>query len=117
MGFEIEEFSEGSGKRAYALRAVPQALKDSDPSSALTDILEKASQDEKLDEPGGFRRAFTINLSCKSAIKAGHSLTEEEIAFLIGHIMDGTYVTCPHGRPTLLKLDEDWFRRSFKRSR
>jgi DNA mismatch repair protein MutL len=116
MGFEIEEFSEGKGPRSYVLRSVPQALKSSDPVKALTDCLERVSEDEKIEEPGGFRKAFAVNLACKTAIKAGRKLTVDEIEFLIKHIEDGTYYTCPHGRPTIIELDEDWFRKAFKRS-
>ena len=116
LGFDIEEFSGGSGEQSFVLRSIPQALRRDDPVEALTDILEKASEEENLDEPDGFRRAFITNLSCKSAIKAGQPLTDEEIRYLIDHIRDGTYITCPHGRPTMIRLDEDWFRRAFKRS-
>jgi DNA mismatch repair protein MutL len=98
------------------LRSVPQALKSSDPVKALTDCLERVSEDEKIEEPGGFRKAFAVNLACKTAIKAGRKLTVDEIEFLIKHIEDGTYYTCPHGRPTIIELDEDWFRKAFKRS-
>ena len=118
MGFDVEEFSDekSGGEQAYVLRAIPQALKDADPVSAFIDIIEKTSENDDLSEPGGFRRAFTVNLACKSAIKAGQKLTEEEIDYLIGQIKDGTYYTCPHGRPTIIRLDEDWFQRVFKRS-
>ena len=118
LGFEIDEFSDpdGGGEQAFVLRAVPQALKETDLVRAFTDIIEKAADDENLSEPDGFRHAFIVNLACKSAIKAGQVLTEQEISFLIGQIKDGTYFTCPHGRPTIIRLDEDWFQRVFKRS-
>ena len=116
LGFDIEEFSEGSGEKAYVLRAVPQALKSDDPVEAFTDLLESAAEDEELTDEG-FGKAFLINLSCKTAIKAGQALTDEEIGYLVSHIGDGTFLTCPHGRPTMIRLDEEWFRRSFKRSR
>jgi DNA mismatch repair protein MutL len=117
LGFEIEEFSGGAaGEQSFVLRGVPGELGSSDPVRAFVDCLERAAQSEDITEPGGFRRAFDINLACKSAIKAGHPLTEEEAAFLIGHIADGTFHTCPHGRPAVIALDEEWFRRIFKRS-
>lgn len=118
LGFELDEFSDSDsgGERAFVLRAVPQALKDTDPVMAFTDIIENAAENLDISEPGGFRNAFIVNLACKSAIKAGQSLTEQEISYLIGQIRDGTYYTCPHGRPTIIRLDEDWFRRAFKRS-
>jgi len=116
LGFEIEEFSEGVGRQSFVLRAVPQALGEGDPVAAFTDIMERSAQDMEGSAPGGFRRAFAVNLACKSAIKAGQPLSESEIRFLIEHVKDGTYVTCPHGRPTMIRLDEDWFRKAFKRS-
>ncbi|MCX6646792.1 MAG: DNA mismatch repair endonuclease MutL [bacterium] len=118
LGFEVEEFSDvaSGGEQAFVLRSIPQSLKEADPVRAFTDIIEKASENEDITEPGGFRRAFTVNLACKSAIKAGQKLTEQEISYLIGQIKDGTYYTCPHGRPTIIRLDEDWFQRVFKRS-
>jgi DNA mismatch repair protein MutL len=117
LGFEIEEFSESlGGSQAFVLRAVPTELADSDPVSAFTDCLERASQDEEAKLPGGFKRAFLINLACKSAIKAGHPLTDQEVEFLVGHVGNTAFHTCPHGRPAVIKLDEEWFRRVFKRS-
>jgi len=117
-GFDIEEFSDSgtAGSNSFVLRAVPDVLSGEDPSQAFTDIIERAGEADGNNEPGGFRREFVINLSCKSAIKAGQKLSEAEIEYLIGHIDDGTYYTCPHGRPTIIRLDEDWFRRVFKRS-
>jgi DNA mismatch repair protein MutL len=117
LGFDIEEFSESlGGSQSFVLRAVPSELAESDPVAAFTDCLERASQDEDARAPGGFKRAFLINLACKSAIKAGHPLTDREAAFLVGHIGDTAFHTCPHGRPAVIKLDEEWFRRIFKRS-
>ena len=116
LGFELEEFSEGGRSKSFVLRAVPQELRDADPVQALTDCLEMAGQNEDIHNPDTFRRAFSINLACKSAIKAGTPLTEEEMRFLTRHVDDGTFYTCPHGRPTIIKLDEDWLRRAFKRT-
>ena len=115
LGFDIEEFSGGAGGQSFVLRGVPQEIGSSDPATVLTDCLERVSHDEAISEPGGFKRAFDTNLACKSAIKAGHPLTEREIEFLIGHIEDGTFYTCPHGRPAVIRLDEEWFRKIFKR--
>jgi DNA mismatch repair protein MutL len=117
LGFEIEEFSnDAGGGQSFVLRAVPQELGTGDPARALADCLERAAMSDSISEPGGFRRAFEVNLACKSAIKAGHPLTQDEMDFLISHIDNVTYHTCPHGRPSVIRLDEEWFRKSFKRS-
>lgn len=116
LGFQIEEFSEAGATQSFVLRAVPQELGSIDPVTAFIDCLEKASQDEDIREPGGFRKAFEINLACKSAIKAGQILSDDEIAYLVDHLPDGSFHTCPHGRPAVVTLDEEWFRRIFRRS-
>jgi len=117
-GFDIEEFSDPATgvSNSFVLRSVPHVLAGGDPSRAFVDIIERVGDDEDARSQDGFRRGFVVNLSCKSAIKAGQKLSEPEIEYLISHIGDGTYYTCPHGRPTIIRLDEDWFRRVFKRS-
>jgi DNA mismatch repair protein MutL len=116
LGFEIEEFSEAGREKAFVMRAVPLELTDSDPVQALIDCLENVAREEDIDDPEVFRRAFSANLACKSAIKAGKKLSDDEMRYLAAHIEKGNYYTCPHGRPTIIRLDEDWFRRAFKRS-
>jgi DNA mismatch repair protein MutL len=112
MGFEVEPF--GSG--AFILRAVPHFIKHDSVAEALIDILR-----ETLDESSGspvlmdFRRRFKISTACKSAIKAGKRLKPEEMEFLLRHATDARYMNCPHGRPTIIKLDRSFFDSRFKR--
>ncbi|MFH1675637.1 MAG: DNA mismatch repair endonuclease MutL, partial [bacterium] len=117
LGFDIEEFSsETIGGQSFVLRAVPSELSEGDPARVFLDCIERVSQDENISSPGEFRKSFITNLACKSAIKAGKKLTESEIGFLLKHIDNPTFLTCPHGRPTVIRLDEEWFKNAFKRS-
>ena len=55
--------------------------------------------------------------ACKSAIKAGDSLTSEELINLINEIINGNHpLTCPHGRPIIAKLHKDNISKMFRRT-
>jgi len=112
MGFEVEPFGDG----AFIIRGVPHFLKDASPSDTLLDILNEVNQETgQTPTPADFTRHFMASAACKAAVKAGARLKPEEIDFILRHTHDARYITCPHGRPTMIKLDRDFFDRKFKR--
>ncbi|MBD3366067.1 DNA mismatch repair endonuclease MutL [candidate division WWE3 bacterium] len=56
-------------------------------------------------------------LACKSAVKAGDFLTQEQALRLVKKLLntDLEKYTCPHGRPTMVEFLEGDFERMFKR--
>ena len=57
-----------------------------------------------------------MQLSCKSAVKAGYDLTKSEIEKIYQAIIkDKIALYCPHGRPIIVKITkqevEKWFKR------
>ena len=52
--------------------------------------------------------------ACKHAIRAGDSISKEEISYLIDKIKDGIPL-CPHGRPIILKISRKELEKMFKR--
>lgn len=54
--------------------------------------------------------------ACKSSVKAGDSLKKEEMDHLIKELFhcENPY-SCPHGRPTLIRLSKGEIERMFKR--
>jgi DNA mismatch repair protein MutL len=54
--------------------------------------------------------------SCKSAVKANDKLSEHEISELMSKLAecDNPY-SCPHGRPTFIKMTAYDIERSFRR--
>ena len=51
---------------------------------------------------------FIATVACKSAVKAGMDLTKEEVDFLIQNLLSlQNPYTCPHGRPTTIKIDKN----------
>jgi DNA mismatch repair protein MutL len=55
-------------------------------------------------------------MACKAAVKAGQSLTMEEMRHLIARLETTSRPrTCPHGRPTMILLSNSALERQFGR--
>ena len=50
---------------------------------------------------------FIATVACKAAVKAGMDLTQKEVDYLIQNllVLQNPY-TCPHGRPTTIKISK-----------
>jgi DNA mismatch repair protein MutL len=107
-GFEIEPF----GEVAYILRTVPRALSDGDVRRAVQEFL-----DRMLEEGEGDRRdRVAMSLACHGAIRAGKTLSIEEMRELVRQLEESEAPnTCPHGRPTMIHLSADVLAREFGR--
>jgi len=107
-GFEIEPFGEGS----YLVRALPAALMGSDPRQAVASFL-----DVMLEEGEGDRRdRVAMSLACHGAIRAGKTLSQEEMRELVS-LLEASEAphTCPHGRPTMVHMSAEALARQFGR--
>ena len=55
---------------------------------------------------------FIATVACKAAVKAHMDLTKEEVDFLIQNLLNLNHpYTCPHGRPTTIKISKDQLKR------
>lgn len=113
LGIEITPF----GRDAVAVHAFPALLKDTDVPSFLRDLLDRLAQ-----QPAGSSTEVVIHkvldmMACKAAVKAGDALTEAEIEALMRqrHLIEKPG-SCPHGRPTMLRLTKADLNRQFKRT-
>jgi DNA mismatch repair protein MutL len=97
------------------LMTIPTWLKDSEIDVAIESmihmILEKQMVDLSI-----LRDTLAKDVSCKGAIKANKPLNLSEIHALIERLRqtDNPY-SCPHGRPTIIKLTHYEIERMFKR--
>jgi len=63
-------------------------------------------------------RAARVMAACQASLKAGQGLSEAEAEALLGDLgRTSEPRTCPHGRPTLLRIGLDELERSFGRGR
>ncbi len=108
LGFVLEP-TDGS---ALIVRAVPASLAGRDPAQALRDLLDKIDAEERVSGP---ERA-AASLACHSAVRAGDRLAGEQQRELLRQLEACEHPqTCPHGRPTLVRLSSEQVRRSFGR--
>jgi len=113
LGIEVTGF----GTDSVAVHAFPSMLKDTDVVSFMRDLLDHLAQ-----QPAGTSTEEIIHeildmMACKAAVKAGDALTEEEIDALMRHrdLIERSS-SCPHGRPTMLRLTKADLARQFKRT-
>jgi len=111
MGYEIEEFGAGS----YAIRAVPLELYANQPDALIHEILEEILSERIGGTPSAILYKIA-SMSCKAAVKGNSLLSEEEARELISQLLslDNPY-HCPHGRPTMIVMDQSEMDRKFKR--
>lgn len=109
LGFEIEEF----GTNRFLIKQIPASFKLEEAESFVNSVLER-----DVDSPSEFqeKRDAIIMASCKAAVKGGDKLSMEEIAVLFADLdkCENPF-SCPHGRPTFLRLSEYDIERMFKR--
>jgi DNA mismatch repair protein MutL len=112
MGFEISDFGGGS----VSISALPAFLRDGEAESAVREMIRyliEGRGPETLKEPV---KRFAAAFACGAAIKSGQKLSLEEMNALINALFsaDNPY-TCPHGRPTLVRISVDELTRRFLR--
>jgi len=112
LGFAFENF----GNNSIVLRSVPVLLADNASTKdsffeVLDSILSGRQKENILVEEEAL-----YTLACKSAVKANKKLDELEIKKVIDDLnkIDNPY-TCPHGRPTIIKITKYEFEKMFKR--
>ena len=81
------------------------AVADQDGAADIIDLLDKAAN-EGLNEDAEAALHETLDMmACKAAIKAGDRLSQEELADLLrSRETVERASSCPHGRPTTLRL-------------
>ncbi len=110
-GFSLEEFGENTIK----LTGVPTVCIDLDTKELFLETLDeintvaRTAKQEKEEK-------FIATVACKSAVKANMALTREEVESLMDKLLQlPNPFTCPHGRPTVIKMTKYDIERKFAR--
>lgn len=113
-GFDVEEFGPGT----HRVRTVPTFRGARTRAEAVTELLDELASGSRPTVPDGMAERTAATLACHAAVRAGDTLAPEEFARVLDQLAelgDGA-VTCPHGRPILLRFDrarlDRWFLRS-----
>ncbi|UMM64140.1 DNA mismatch repair endonuclease MutL [Aristophania vespae] len=117
LGLEIEAFGEGS----LLIRTIPAPLKGGDVTALIRDIAEElieegASSARQTDSLDQRFEAIMARMACHGSIRAGRKLNFEEMGALLRDMEQHPRSnTCPHGRPTWLRLTKDALEKMFGR--
>jgi DNA mismatch repair protein MutL len=110
MGFEIRPF----GERTFIVEAVPPFFPVADPKTAVHDFL--AAVEESKKEYDAEREKVLVRSACRSAVMARDRMSPEECEMLLSQLMSAEFpYTCPHGRPTMIKMSLKEIEKQFKR--
>lgn len=111
IGFMLDQASDTD----FIVRSIPLWLKIDELDQVLYDVLELLISNHTIDIMK-YRDWICKQISCKASIKANHQLNIDEINSLIKRLneCDNPY-TCPHGRPTIIRLKEDDLEKMFER--
>ncbi len=109
FGFSLEPF----GDRTYLVRAVPALLHSRDWAATLRELLDSLLAERNSD----WREKLAVSISCHSAIRAGQVLTDDEMRELLRRLEQTDIPnTCPHGRPTIIRLSTAQLEKEFHRT-
>ena len=101
-GFDLEIF----GENAVKVNGIPDIEYRSKSKNIFLEILDEMITNERVSLKDVEER-FVATVACKAAVKANMDLTQEEVDYLIQNLLKlKNPYTCPHGRPTTIKLNE-----------
>ena len=110
-GFTLEEFGENTIK----LTGVPTVCIDLDTKELFLETLDEINTVARTAKQEKEER-FIATVACKAAVKANMALTREEVESLMDKLLRlPNPFTCPHGRPTAIKMTKYDIERKFSR--
>ena len=113
IGFSIREF----GGNTYIISAVPALAGLANPRELFLDILERFGSENNSRDSGGLLDTILATMACKAAVKAGTSLSKQEIDTLLNEMTRADLFShCPHGRPVIKQFTRDEVKKWFYRT-
>lgn len=113
LGFEIEEFTSNT----FKINAVPELFQDRNITELLLEMIEDLSQEKSVKTIDIRSHRMLTYLACRSAIKSGDTLSDEERKNLLTKLSAcKNSFTCPHGRPTHIEISLQELAKMFKRT-
>jgi DNA mismatch repair protein MutL len=109
MGFDIERLDD-----AYIIRAIPVVFHSMIGEDEITEVIlqlveERGKKEERL-------KVLFSTAACKASIKAGEKQSYESMRELLERLKTTKLpYTCPHGRPTMIRLSKKEIEKRFKR--
>ena len=112
MGIETMQLS----GRTVAIKTTPAGIGSADVLSVVREVLAVVERERRSSTLERVRDGIAAELACKAAIKVNMPLTSEKMQWLIDELMKTQNpMTCPHGRPIIMRMGLREIERGFKR--
>ena len=111
-GFEAEPF----GTRSVAVKAAPAGVEGPQLEHMLYELLDQfAREDQKLNLEN-VRTRIAASIACHAAIKVNMPLEQNKMEWLLAELAKTDCpMSCPHGRPVVLRYSMKDIQKAFKR--
>src|SRR5262249_35820425 len=111
-GFEVELF----GRRTIAVKTAPGGVSAADVEKLLVELLDQFQQEEQALNLEKIRARIAASIACHAAIKINMPLEQNKMEWLLKELARTECpMTCPHGRPVVLRYSVKEIQKAFKR--
>jgi len=111
-GFEAELF----GTRTIAIKSAPAGVQSSDIEKLLLELLDQFQREEQALNMEKVRTKIAASIACHAAIKINMPLEQTKMEWLLKELAKTECpMSCPHGRPVVLRYSVKDIQRAFKR--
>jgi DNA mismatch repair protein MutL len=111
-GFEVELF----GTRTVAIKTAPGGVRPADVEKMLVELLDQFQKEEQVLNLDKVRGKIAASIACHAAIKINMPLEQNKMEWLLKELAKTECpMTCPHGRPVVLRYSVKEIQKAFKR--
>jgi DNA mismatch repair protein MutL len=111
-GFEVEPF----GARSIAVKIAPAGVDAAAVEHLLHELLDQFSREEQALNLEKIRARIAASIACHAAIKVNMPLEQNKMEWLLAELAKTDCpMTCPHGRPVVLRYSLKDIQKAFKR--
>jgi DNA mismatch repair protein MutL len=111
-GFEAEPF----GTRTIAVKTAPHGVQASEVEQMLYELIEQVEQEEQALNMEKVSTRIAASIACHAAIKVNMPLDQAKMEWLLRELSKTEYpMSCPHGRPVVLRYSVKDIQKAFKR--
>jgi len=111
-GFEVEPM----GPKSFAIQAIPAGIVTSDAEKLLTEILDGIERESVAISIETLQAKIAASTACHAAIKVNMPLDQTKMEWLLAALAKtGCPMSCPHGRPVVLRYSVQEIERAFQR--
>jgi len=111
-GFEVQPM----GPRSFAIQSMPAGIISSDAEKLLTEILDGIERENAAISIETLQAKIAASTACHAAIKINMPLDQAKMEWLLGALArTDCPMSCPHGRPVVLRYSVKEIERAFHR--